>query len=195
MNKLSNISLIAVSLLAACTVVSHKNATDSKTTLLLSQTPKKTSAPLVVPPSQQEIVGPVDSVAQETEVLPVALPLSSQTLKKTPLKKTLVVSPSQQEVVDNYVAQGTASWYDIAAHGTKTTSGQIYDLYGMTAAHASLPLLTQVKVKNIRTGNSVVVTINDRLDDEQLLIKLSYWAARRLGLDKNPSQVVEVRGK
>jgi len=182
MNKHGNFSLIAVNLLAACTVVSHENATDTRL---------QTSAPLVVPPPPQtEIVEPVE----ETETLPVALPISSQILKKTPLKKTLVVSPSQLEVVTNYVSQGTASWYDIAAHGTKTASGQIYDLYGMTAAHASLPLMTQVKVKNIRTGNSVVVTINDRLDDEQLLIKLSYWAAHLLGLDKNPSQVVEVRG-
>jgi rare lipoprotein A len=92
------------------------------------------------------------------------------------------------------MAQGSVSLYGIAAHGTKTASGQIYDLYGMTAAHASLPLLARVKVKNIRTGDSVVVTINDRLDDERVLIKLSYWAARRIGLDKNSSQAVEVRG-
>jgi len=181
MNKPGKFSLIAVSLLAACTVVSHDNATDTLPSL------EKTSAPLVVPPSQAEIVEPVD----EIEVLPVALPLSSETLEKTPLEKTLVVSPSQQD----YVAQGTASWYGIAAHGTKTASGQIYDLYGMTAAHATLPLLTQVKVKNIRTGQSVVVTINDRLDDDLFLIKLSYWAARRLGLDENPLQAVEVRGQ
>jgi rare lipoprotein A len=92
------------------------------------------------------------------------------------------------------VARGSASWYSIAAHGAKTTSGQIFNLYGMTAAHATLPLLTQVKVKNIRTGDSVVVTINDRLDEERVLIKLSYWAARRIGLDKKTSQLLEVRG-
>ncbi|TGO03553.1 hypothetical protein PN36_04500 [Candidatus Thiomargarita nelsonii] len=108
-------------------------------------------------------------------------------MKKTSLEK--------KERVANYVAQGTASWYGFAAHGTKTASGQIYDLYGMTAAHASLPLLAQVKVKNIRTGKSVVVTINDRFDEEPFLIKLSYWAARRLGLDENPLQAVEVRGQ
>ncbi len=176
MNKPGKFSLIAVSLLTACTVVSHENATDTLPSL------EKTS--LVVPPSQPEIV---EEPVEDIEVLPVALPLSSETLKKTPLEK--------KERVASYVAQGTASWYGIAAHGTKTASGQIYDLYGMTAAHATLPLLTQVKVKNIRTGQSVVVTINDRLDDDLFLIKLSYWAARRLGLDENPLQAVEVRGQ
>ena len=94
----------------------------------------------------------------------------------------------------NYVARGSASWYGLAAHGTQTASGQIHDLYGMTAAHASLPLLTRVLVKNQRINRSVVVTINDRLYDSNVLIKLSYWAARRLGLVKNPIHKVEVRG-
>jgi rare lipoprotein A len=91
------------------------------------------------------------------------------------------------------VARGFVTWYGIADHGAKTASGQIYDLYGMTAASASLPLNTQVNVKNLKTNRSIVVTVNDRLYDDRILIKLSYWGARRLGLVKRPSQKVEVR--
>jgi rare lipoprotein A len=95
--------------------------------------------------------------------------------------------------IRNYVARGSVTWYGIEEHGAKTASGQIYDLYGMTAASASLPLNTRVNVKNLKTNRSIVVTVNDRLYDESILIKLSYWGARRLGLVNRPSQKVEVR--
>jgi rare lipoprotein A len=87
-----------------------------------------------------------------------------------------------------------ASWYGLSEHGAKTASGEVYDLYNMTAAHASLPLHTRVRVKNLRTGKSVIVTINDRLSDNQALIKLSYYTARRLGLLNSAAPEVEIRG-
>ncbi len=93
----------------------------------------------------------------------------------------------------NYVERGFAAWYGLEDHGAKTASGQVHDLYAMTAAHASLPFNTRVRVRNLRTGKSIVVTINDRLYDENVLIKLSYWKARSLGLTKHRSQNVEVR--
>ncbi|HEW98465.1 MAG: hypothetical protein DRR16_28975 [Candidatus Parabeggiatoa sp. nov. 3] len=94
---------------------------------------------------------------------------------------------------ESYVSQGYATWYTADEHGAKTASGQIYDLYGMTAAHATLPLFSRVKVKNLRTGRSIKVTINDDFDDNNgSLIKLSYWAARRLGLIKRSSQRIEI---
>jgi rare lipoprotein A len=92
-----------------------------------------------------------------------------------------------------YIAQGNASWYHISEHGAKTASGEIYDLYGLTAAHATLPFWSRVKVTNLRTGRSVIVTINDRFYNHQTLIKLSFWAARNLGLTRRDSPV-EVRG-
>ena len=92
-----------------------------------------------------------------------------------------------------YLAQGNASWYHISEHGAKTASGEIYDLYGLTAAHATLPFWSRVKVTNLQTGQSVIVTINDRFYNHQTLIKLSFWAARNLGLTRQDSPV-EVRG-
>ncbi|MDM8569299.1 septal ring lytic transglycosylase RlpA family protein [Thiotrichales bacterium HSG1] len=91
-----------------------------------------------------------------------------------------------------YVTRGYASQYQLSEHGMKTTSGQIYDMYGMTAAHINLPLMSTVVVKNLRTKRSVIVTINDRL--HQGLIKLSYMAANKLKLSKKSSQLLEIRG-
>jgi len=93
----------------------------------------------------------------------------------------------------NYVAQGLASWYPAFAHGTKTASGEVYDLYGMTAAHATLPLLSWVSVRNLETGETVIVKINDRLVGQNTLVQLSYEAAQRLNLF-NRTPYVEVIG-
>ncbi|HHB92530.1 MAG TPA: hypothetical protein ENK59_04860 [Thioploca sp.] len=94
----------------------------------------------------------------------------------------------------NYIARGYAAQYQLAENGIKTASGQIYDMYNMTAAHVNLPLMSNVMVKNLRTGRTIVVTINDRLYNKQKIIKLSYIAADSLNLLRNPSQLLEVRG-
>ncbi len=91
-------------------------------------------------------------------------------------------SPIPSTTRINYVAQGLASWYPAFAHGKKTASGEIYDLYGMTAAHATLPLLSWALVRNLSTGERVIVKINDRLTEGNTLIQLSYEAAQRLNL-------------
>ncbi len=94
----------------------------------------------------------------------------------------------------NYIVKGYAAQYQLAENGIRTTSGQIYDMYNMTAAHVNLPLMSNVRVKNLRTGRTVIVTINDRLYHNQKIIKLSYVAANSLNLLRNPSQLLEVRG-
>ena len=62
----------------------------------------------------------------------------------------------------NYVASGTASWYGTKFHGQNTANGEVYDLYGMSAAHKTLPLNSLVRVTNLKTGKSTVVRITDR---------------------------------
>ncbi len=129
--------------------------------------------------------------------VPIISTPARQKTKQPKVPKKAVPKVRQQPDSSGYLAQGKASWYGITAHGAKTASGQIYDLYGMTAAHANLPLLSRVQVKNKRTGSNVIVTITDRLterESQHLLIKLSYWAARDIGLDKKFSEQVEVRG-
>lgn len=79
--------------------------------------------------------------------------------------------------------EGVASWYGPGFHGNKTSSGEVYDQFDLTAAHRTLPLGTRVAVTHLATGKTVEVRINDRgpfVDDR--VIDLSYAAARQLGL-------------
>lgn len=104
--------------------------------------------------------------------------------------KSYVIQGKRYYVMDSaegYSATGTASWYGQKFHGRKTSSGEIYDVYGMTAAHTSLPLPTYARVTRLGNGpyagRSIVVKINDRgpfIDSR--LIDLSYAAAVKLGV-------------
>jgi rare lipoprotein A len=92
-----------------------------------------------------------------------------------------------------YRAQGVATWYGRRYHGKRTSSGEIYDMYRMTAAHPVLPIPSYARVTNVRDGRSVVVRINDRgpfLDNRE--IDLSYTAAYKLGIIAKGSGRVEV---
>ncbi|MCX7180627.1 MAG: septal ring lytic transglycosylase RlpA family protein [Proteobacteria bacterium] len=92
-----------------------------------------------------------------------------------------------------YKARGVGSWYGRKFHGQKTSSGEIYDMYGMSAAHATLPIPSYVRVSNPANGNSVVVRVNDRGPFHAgRLIDLSYAAAWKLGYVGNGSALVEV---
>ena len=92
-----------------------------------------------------------------------------------------------------YKARGVASWYGKRYHGQKTSSGEVYDMYAMTAAHTILPLPSYARVTNVATGKSVIVRVNDRGPFHQdRLIDLSYVAALRLGLLGRGSGMVEV---
>jgi rare lipoprotein A len=93
-----------------------------------------------------------------------------------------------------YSERGMASWYGTKFHGKRTSSGEPYDLYGMTAAHKTLPLPTYVKVTNLQNGRSVTVKVNDRgpFHDDRI-IDLSYTAAAKLGILGNGTGKVEVR--
>jgi rare lipoprotein A len=82
-----------------------------------------------------------------------------------------------------YRAEGIASWYGKRYHGQATASGEIYDMYGMTAAHPILPIPSYARVTSQRNGKSVVVRINDRGPFRtDRLIDLSYTAALKLGM-------------
>lgn len=92
-----------------------------------------------------------------------------------------------------YKATGVASWYGRRYHGQKTSSGEIYDMYGMSAAHTILPIPSYVKVTNPENGRSVIVRVNDRGPfKKDRLIDLSYAAAYKLRLIGKGSGQVEV---
>ena len=94
---------------------------------------------------------------------------------------------------DGYREEGIASWYGGYFHGRRTSSGDVYDMYLMTAAHTSLPLPTYVRVTNLDNGRSVVLRVNDRgpfVDDR--IIDLSFAAATKLGMADQGTAEVEV---
>jgi rare lipoprotein A len=89
--------------------------------------------------------------------------------------------------------EGVASWYGKRFHGRKTASGERYDMYGMTAAHPTLPIPSYVRVTSLATGKTVVVRINDRGPfHKKRIIDLSYAAANKLGYIGNGSTRVRV---
>ena len=78
--------------------------------------------------------------------------------------------------------RGVASWYGKQFHGNRTASGEIYDMFAMTAAHPTLPIPSYVRVTGVRTRQSVIVRVNDRGPFKaDRIIDLSYAAASRLG--------------
>ncbi|MBI2778718.1 MAG: septal ring lytic transglycosylase RlpA family protein [Gammaproteobacteria bacterium] len=93
---------------------------------------------------------------------------------------------------EGHVERGLASWYGTKFHGRRTSSGEPYDLYSMTAAHKTLPLPTYVEVTNLKNGRKLVVKVNDRGPFHQgRIIDLSYAAAQKLGI--NSTGPVEIR--
>jgi len=95
---------------------------------------------------------------------------------------------------DGYLERGVASWYGPTFHGGNTSSGEPYDMYGMSAAHKTLPLPTYARVTNLRNGRNVVVRINDRGPFvANRLIDLSYTAAAKLDMIREGTTLVEVR--
>lgn len=93
-----------------------------------------------------------------------------------------------------YVERGVASWYGRKFHGRRTSSGEPYDMYAMTAAHKSLPLPTYVQVKNLKNGKMAVLRVNDRGPfHDNRIIDLSYSAAIKLGIVRDGTGLVEVR--
>ncbi|MES9861752.1 MAG: septal ring lytic transglycosylase RlpA family protein [Candidatus Thiodiazotropha sp. LLP2] len=92
-----------------------------------------------------------------------------------------------------YSARGIASWYGSKFHGQRTSSGEPYDMYAMTAAHKTLPLPSYARVTNLKNNRSVVVKINDRGPfHDNRLIDLSYSAAWKLGITGEGTGLVEV---
>ena len=90
--------------------------------------------------------------------------------------------------------RGIASWYGNKFHGRRTSSGETYNMYAMTAAHKTLPLPTYVEVENLRNGKSIIVKVNDRGPfHENRIIDLSYTAAVKLDIIKTGTGLVEVR--
>lgn len=107
----------------------------------------------------------------------------------TVLGKTYYLLPT----AEGYHEVGVASWYGTKFHGRATSNGEPYDMFGMTAAHKTLPIPTYVRVTNLENGRSAILRVNDRgpFHDDRL-IDLSYAAARKLDVFDHGTARVEV---
>lgn len=118
-------------------------------------------------------------VSQVPDAEPVEEPLSKYGNKSpyTVLGETYKILPTAK----GFTQTGTASWYGKKFHGLRTSSGEKYDMYKMTAAHRNLPLPSYVRVTNIANDKSVIVKVNDRGPfHSERIMDLSYAAAARL---------------
>jgi rare lipoprotein A len=92
-----------------------------------------------------------------------------------------------------FTQRGVASWYGVKFHGQRTSSGEPYDMYKMTAAHPTLPIPSYARITSTTTGRSVIVRINDRGPfHASRIIDVSYTAALKLGLLGKGSHEVEI---
>ena len=173
----SRLALVAVALTLAACSSAPKKAEDA---------PKN--------PKYYSDDGPPVSVPDNLASIPDAVP-RDESFHRFANRPYVVFGRSYVPAVnkDAYRERGIASWYGKKFHGQKTSSGEIYDMFAMTAAHKTLPIPSYAKVTNVRTGASVVVRVNDRGPFHgDRVIDLSYAAASRIGIASAGSGLVDV---
>jgi rare lipoprotein A len=138
--------------------------------------------------------GPPDAVPGGLENIPDAVP-REEPFHRFANRPYTVFGRTYVPVVnkERTVQRGLASWYGKKFHGQRTSSGEIYDMFAMTAAHPTFPIPSYARVTNVKNGKSVVVRVNDRGPfHSNRIIDLSYAAAVRIGIAQAGSGLVEV---
>lgn len=184
--------LTFIFILAACSsspVKSHKPAAEHAEAASSNSTKTTTK-----PGGYYLDDGPGDNPPVNIDSIPDAVPHAEALLARANRPyKALGTSYTPMTSYVPYKQNGVASWYGKRYHGQKTSSGEVYDMYGMTGAHTTLPLPSYVRVTNPENGRSVIVRINDRGPfHSDRLIDLSYAAAYKLRLLDKGSGKVEV---
>lgn len=199
------LSLLSVS---ACTSVDLSVREEPRTPSPVAATPASPPPAAAVPtPSATESAsaakkpggyylddGPADNIPEGLIDTPDAEP-KIEPYAKGPSKPYTVFEQTYVPITDNrpFVQRGKGSWYGKKFHGQRTASGEIYDMFKMTAAHPTLPLPSYARVTNLRNGKQVVVRINDRGPfHPERIIDLSYTAALKLGYVQSGSTELEV---
>ena len=138
--------------------------------------------------------GPGANPPQDIDSIPNAVPRKEPLLDRSNKPyKALGAVYKPMTSYQAYKVSGVASWYGKRYHGRKTSSGEVYDMYSMSAAHPTLPLPSYVKVTNPVNGRFVVVRVNDRGPFKHgRVIDLSYAAAYKLRFSAQGSTLVEV---
>ena len=114
----------------------------------------------------------------EVVVEPVVRTIAGNRSPYAVLGKSYFVLPSEE----GYSERGIASWYGEKFHGHKTSNGEVFDMYQVSAAHKSLPIPSFLRVTNLDNNRSIIVRVNDRGPfHDNRIIDLSYAAALKLG--------------
>jgi rare lipoprotein A len=172
---------LAATLLGACTSLPERRPA-----------PPPAPVPAPAPPRPAGVPPPPRDLASIPDAVPRVEPRS-----RSGNPASYVVFGQRYHVQSSaagHVERGTASWYGPGFHAARTSSGEPYDMYAMTAAHKTLPIPAYARVTNLRNGRSVVVRINDRGPFVgNRIIDLSYTAAWKLDMLRTGTAPVEVR--
>jgi rare lipoprotein A len=173
------VAALVIALLAAgCATAPRKSAQ--------GEAPKK--------PSYYSDDGPPDAIPDNLASIPNAVP-RDEPFHRYANRPYTVFGQTYVPVVnkETYRQRGIASWYGKKFQGQKTASGEPYDMFAMTAAHPTLPIPSYARVTNVKTGQWVVVRINDRGPfHSNRVIDLSYAAAAHIGVAGPGSALVDV---
>jgi len=115
---------------------------------------------------------------------------------KTNVKKIVNNKKNNKSYKSSDELKGMSSWYGPNFHGKLTANGEIFDQYGLTAAHRNLPLNTVVRVTNLDNDKSLIVRINDRgpyVDEHLRILDCSYGAAKKLGFLETGTANVSIK--
>lgn len=129
----------------------------------------------------------------DVSAIPDAIPMQHTGAYKNSAYRVFGKPYYPLKTAKGYQETGVASWYGTKFHGQATANGELYDLYGMTAAHKTLPLPSYVRVTNLENGRAVILRVNDRgpfYSDR--IIDLSFAAAKKLGYVDNGTARVKV---
>jgi rare lipoprotein A len=152
-------------------------------------TPAPGSAKVTQWPSKD---GPEAVVPADLDKMPDALPRLESIRKGGPNKPYAVAGQRYEPLTDDdpLIQRGLASWYGRKFHGRPTASGEVYNMYAMTAAHPTMPIPSYARVRNPKNGREVIVRINDRGPFHSTrIIDLSYTAALKLDLLRGVAEV------
>ena len=157
--------VLLLSAISACSIAPQKSATSSRSQAELAKIPD--AVPKVEPRSKHGNMRTYEVFEKRYYVL---------------------------ESGDGFTQKGIASWYGPKFHGKKTSNGEVYDMYAMTAAHKTLPLPSYLEGKNLENGRKIIVRVNDRGPfHDNRVVDLSYTAAIKLGMIAEGTALVEIR--
>ena len=192
MNKRITILTLATLLLAACGSVPQRKV-------------EPESGPAVAPTENRAVAtpgaggylegdGPGAGAPANLDTIPDAVPRNEPLHRYANRPYTaLGKNYTPLTVAGKYKERGIASWYGKKFHGQRTSVGEVYDMYAMTAAHPTLPLPSYARVTNPANQRTVIVRVNDRGPFlHERVIDLSFTAAHKLGIIGNGSAEVEV---